>query len=99
MRPNLFERDLTRHLFIVTGTHAGIGLQTTRQRIRQGSQVITACRRTGEAQTCADALATEVPGAPIVVHLDLGDLASVRRFAAEVLERFERIDARVNNAG
>lgn len=58
-----------------------------------------ACRRVSEAQDCAKELASEGPGTPIVIHLDLGDLASVRKFAAEVLERFEHIDALINNAG
>jgi len=34
-----------------------------------------------------------------VMHLDLGDLASVRQFASDFTGRFDRIDILINNAG
>lgn len=35
----------------------------------------------------------------IVMDLDLGDLSSIRTFASNFLEKFNKIDVLVNNAG
>ena len=40
---------------IVTGAHSGVGLETTRQLVRQGGHVIMACRRPEAAREFANA--------------------------------------------
>jgi len=57
-------------------------------------------RNTAAGEAAARAIAQEVPGAtPEVRALDLASLASVRRFAAELLADHSAVDLLVNNAG
>ena len=43
--PALFDKDLSGRVYIVTGANSGSGLATTEQLVRQGAQVVAACRR------------------------------------------------------
>lgn len=38
-------KDISGNVYIVTGANSGVGLETTRQLIKQGGPVIMACRR------------------------------------------------------
>ncbi len=51
-------------------------------------------------QEAAERIKSSVPDANLSTHqLDLSDLASVERFAAEAARQFDRIDVLINNAG
>ena len=85
---------------VITGGNAGIGKETAIGLAEQGAQVLITAR---DAQRGADAVA-EIrarTGSDTVdvVALDLADLASVRRCAAELLQRSDRLDVLVCNAG
>ena len=92
--------DLRGKLALVTGTSAGLGLETATALARAGAQVVMAARDAAKNQHAIDAERAQVPAAQLChVTLDLADLASVRRAAAEVLAAFPRIDILVANAG
>jgi NAD(P)-dependent dehydrogenase (short-subunit alcohol dehydrogenase family) len=85
---------------IVTGANSGIGLETARGLARQGFRVVLVCRNPDRAAAAQADIAASVPGAELdVVLCDLGELHSVRAAAAELLERLDRLDVLVNNAG
>lgn len=96
--PQLFEIDLSGKIIIVTGANSGIGRITTEQLLKQGAQVILACRRTQEAEKVLNELGT-VKGKGTIIRLDLGDLSSVRDFATKFKEQFSELHVLVNNAG
>ena len=91
-------KDLNGKVYIVTGANSGVGLETTRQLVKQGAHVVMACRRTdageGEAKSFSD-----LPGSYEVMKLDLANLQSVRTFAEAFLATHNRLDALVGNAG
>lgn len=98
--PELLTRDLRGQVVIVTGANSGIGLITAEQLARQGALVVLGVRRLGEGEAAADAIRRAVVGAQVEVReLDLGDLASVRRFAEGFLATHERLHLLINNAG
>lgn len=87
-------------LSIVTGSNAGIGLATAKGLAAAGHQVVIAGRNAPKCAAAADEVRAGSPGAVVeTLSLDLASLASVRAAAAEVGERFGRVDVLVNNAG
>ncbi len=85
---------------VVTGANSGIGLETARGLARQGFHVVMLCRSAERAEAAKADIEASVPGADLEIVLgDLGELASVRTAAAEILQRLDRLDVLVNNAG
>lgn len=98
--PDLLQRDLRGRRAIVTGANSGIGLVTARQLAKQGASVTLACRRLEEGEARAAELRAELPDADLEVRaLDLGSLASVRRFAEGYLAEHDALHLLINNAG
>ena len=79
---------------VVTGATSGIGLQTARELARAGAEVVLAVRDVVRGEQARAEI-----GAAAVVRLDLAEQSSVHEAAAEMLERWPRIDVLVNNAG
>ena len=96
--PRLFDKDLSGRTYLVTGANSGIGLETTRQLVKQGARVVMGCRRVAAGQEAAATMAG-LRGSTEILELDLASLTSVRRAAATFLETHDRLDALVNNAG
>ena len=92
--------DLANKTFIVTGANTGIGKVTALELAKRGAHVILACRSAEKTQPVIDEIKRETGNDHIeFVQLDLGDLASVRRCAEELLARKEPIHGLINNAG
>jgi NAD(P)-dependent dehydrogenase (short-subunit alcohol dehydrogenase family) len=92
--------ELADRTFIVTGANSGIGKITALELARQGAQVILACRSKDKALPVQDELRRETRNDRVeLVALDLGDLASVRACAQELLDRKLPIHGLINNAG
>jgi NAD(P)-dependent dehydrogenase (short-subunit alcohol dehydrogenase family) len=92
--------DLTGKVIVVTGSSAGLGTETVRALAKAGAEVVMAARNQPKNEAVADRIRAEVPGAKLsTVAIDLGDLASVRKAAAEILAAHPKIDALINNAG
>jgi len=59
-----------------------------------------ACRNQQKGEAAADSIRNEKPkGTVEVMQLDLADLDSVRAFADEFKQRYDRLDLLINNAG
>lgn len=86
-------KRLTGKVALITGGARGIGRATAARFIEEGARVCVA-DRAGAEQT-----AKELGPSAFAVELDVTDRASVKRAVETVLERAERIDALVNNAG
>jgi NADP-dependent 3-hydroxy acid dehydrogenase YdfG len=83
---------------IVTGAGSGIGLATATAFAREGCRVALVGRRREPLDELAAALTGE--GAEcLALPADVSDQAAVVRVVEQVLERWQRIDVVVNNAG
>ncbi len=90
----------TGRIVIVTGANSGIGWDTARVLAQKGATVIMACRSMQRANPAAEQIKALNPsGTVIPMQLDLGNLESVRAFAAEFLAQYTRLDLLINNAG
>ena len=88
-------KDLSGKVAVVTGGYSGIGLETTRALTAAGVKVYVPVRTSDKAKENLKDLEGEV----IVDEMDLADLASVRGYAASVIDRESKIDLLINNAG
>ncbi|MGN9758886.1 oxidoreductase [Streptomyces sp. SD31] len=90
--------DQSGRVAVVTGANSGLGYVTARELARKGARVVLACRSEARGAAAVERLAAEVPDGRIELRrLDLGDLGSVREFAAT--SPYDGLDLLVNNAG
>lgn len=82
---------------LVTGAARGIGFEVARQLAQRGMTVILGARNPEKGEAAARRLADEGLDARAKA-VDVGDVESVNRLAAEVHEEFGRLDVLVNNA-
>jgi short-subunit dehydrogenase len=86
--------DLAGKSVIVTGASSGIGASTARLLHAAGAHPVLAARRADRLA----ALSEELDGA-LAVPTDVTDPAQVHGLVAATLDRYQRIDGLVNNAG
>ena len=91
-------KDISGKVYIVTGANSGVGLETTRQLVKQGGHVVMACRRPEAGEEVAKSF-SGLKGSYEVIKCDLADLQSVRDFVAEFLKKHARLDGLACNAG
>ncbi len=93
--------DLTGKRALVTGTSAGIGVETARALAAHGAHVIGAVRDIAKGERAAAAIRADAApaGGFELVTLDLADLGSVRACADALIARGEPLDLIIANAG
>lgn len=85
---------------IVTGSSSGIGEEAAKVLAGKGAEVVIAVRNNKKGEAANSRILKAFPTAKLeVMHLDLADLASVRKFADEFKAKYGRLDLLVNNAG
>jgi NAD(P)-dependent dehydrogenase (short-subunit alcohol dehydrogenase family) len=91
---------MTDKVVAITGANAGIGRETAVALARMGATVVMTSRDAGRgAEALADVTVRSESAKVELMALDLADLSSVRTFATELLDRHDRLDVLVNNAG
>ncbi|MGA1304311.1 MAG: oxidoreductase [Cyanobium sp.] len=97
--------DQSGRVALVTGASSGLGLETAKALAAKGATVVMACRSPRKGEEARQQLLSELAhlpaahGALDLLPLDLADLASVRAAAANLAERYGRLDLLINNAG
>ncbi len=85
---------------LITGGNAGIGLETAVALAKKGAQVVIGCRSEEKGRQAVAVIRSrsENDSADFLL-VDLADLNTVKTFALEFLEKFDRLDVLINNAG
>jgi NAD(P)-dependent dehydrogenase (short-subunit alcohol dehydrogenase family) len=92
--------DQTGRVAVVTGANTGLGLETARALAGAGATVVMAVRNVDKGEAArADVLADHPDATVELQPLDLASLESIRTAAHDLLERHDRIDLLINNAG
>lgn len=88
--------SLDGQVIIVTGGASGIGLATTKRLISLGAITVV-----GDLPKTAPQSLSEDPGKakPFYYHLDVSSRAACHTLVEDVVKKFGRLDALVNNAG
>lgn len=91
------EISLADRVIIVTGASSGLGLAATANLVSRGATVVMAVRNTDKGERQRRGL--QEPDRAVVLTLDLAQPPSVKAFSRAVIERFDRLDGLLNNAG
>ena len=91
--------DLSGKTFVITGANSGIGFEAARYLGEKGGDIVMLCRSREKGEAARQKLSALVKGKVDLILIDLGDLVSVRAAAEEIREKYEKIDALINNAG
>tara|TARA_B110000003_G_C16530573_1_gene488761 strand:+ start:107 stop:1078 length:972 start_codon:yes stop_codon:yes gene_type:complete len=87
--------DLYGKTAIVTGGYSGIGIETTRELITAGANVIIPAKRKDVATNNLNGIVSKEN----IIEMDLADLNSVKKFTEEFKQNFKILDLLINNAG
>ena len=93
------EKILEGKVAIVTGANSGMGMATTAALADKGAKVIMLCRSEERGKEALTKLMENKDRRLELILCDLGDYDSIRNFAKQVREKYDRIDILVNNAG
>ena len=87
--------DLYGKTAIVTGGYSGIGIETTRELVTAGANVIIPAKRKDVATNNLNGIVSKEN----IIEMDLADLNSVKKFTEEFKQNFKILDLLINNAG
>jgi NAD(P)-dependent dehydrogenase (short-subunit alcohol dehydrogenase family) len=96
------QADMTGKVVLITGANSGIGKEAAVALARFGATVIVGARNEQRGRKALNEIKRRsrvVDDRVTLLPLDLAKFRSIRTAAATVLERHERLDVLVNNAG
>jgi retinol dehydrogenase-12 len=93
------KKSMEGKVIIVTGSSAGIGKETALQLIKDGAQVIFACRNEEKAMLVINSIEKENRHRAHFLELNLSSFKSVDKFVEIFNSKFEKLDILINNAG
>ena len=92
--------DLTGKTIVVTGANSGLGFECSKTLADKGATVVMTARNMQKGEQARSDILAEQPDASLdLMQLDVGDLSSVRDFAAAFKAKYDRLDILLNNAG
>jgi NAD(P)-dependent dehydrogenase (short-subunit alcohol dehydrogenase family) len=84
---------------LLTGATGGIGLESAMQMAAQGAHLVLVGRNAAKLERAVEDVDAAGAGAVDPLVCDMASLDDVRRLAEQVLERYDRLEVLVNNAG
>ncbi len=84
---------------VITGGNDGIGYETALALARKGANIIIVSRNEQKAKEAVDHIKAAGNGNAQYVIADLSSQQSIRKAAAEIRNKVEKIDVLINNAG
>jgi NAD(P)-dependent dehydrogenase (short-subunit alcohol dehydrogenase family) len=84
---------------LITGGNSGIGLAASIELARRGAELVLAGRDSEKTRAALATINANAQVEAINLPVDLASLQSVRDLAGAFLERYDRLDVLINNAG
>lgn len=97
---NTFKPNCEDKVFLVTGGTGGIGRDTVQELSKLGATVIFTGRNVKAGESISKILNSEYPKSKVSFYkVDFTSLEEIKKFANTFMEKFDRLDVLVNNAG
>lgn len=85
---------------LITGANSGLGLKAATILSGKGAHVVMTARNIEKGQEALTGIKRKFPNAKIeLIHLDLADFDSIRKFSEEFHHQYSQLDILINNAG
>ncbi|XP_063829761.1 retinol dehydrogenase 11-like [Ostrinia nubilalis] len=85
---------------VITGGNTGIGFETAKILAERGARVVIASRNVSKSQAAVQAIIAATGNKKVECKsLDLSKFSSIKRFADDFNENYDRLDILINNAG
>ena len=92
--------EMTGKTCLITGANSGIGKETALGLARMGARVVLVCRNQQKGEQAVTDIRRETGSSQLdLLIADMSSFESVRALAAHVLQRYQRLDVLLNNAG
>lgn len=88
-----------QRIALVTGSTDGLGREVAKRLAAEGAHVIVHGRNAERGKAVVDEITAAGKGTARFYQADFASLDAVRRFAADILRDYDRLDLLVNNAG
>ena len=95
---NQMENPMAEKVALITGGSQGIGRATAKAFVREGASVVIVSRTRGKGEQVVKEI-FKSGGQALWLGIDVSDAGQVRDMIDQVLNRFGRLDAAVNNGG
>lgn len=93
-------QDQSGKRFLVTGANTGLGFETSLMLAEKNAEVIMGGRNKEKLDSAISKIRQKVPEAKLTPAIfDLSSVGNVKNFAGEFKEKYEKLDALINNAG
>jgi NAD(P)-dependent dehydrogenase (short-subunit alcohol dehydrogenase family) len=83
---------------VITGPTSGVGRETALQLAELGAEVILACRDLQKGGQLSGEIESRTGQKAVVMMIDTSSQESIREFAQEFREQYDRLDVLINNA-
>ncbi|XP_021961776.2 retinol dehydrogenase 12 [Folsomia candida] len=96
------EESVLGKVVIITGAGTGLGKYVAHEMVKRGAKVVMAVPDLAQGNAAKLDIIQQShcdPDDLDLVHVNLSDLSSVRRFASTLTKRYSKIDILINNAG
>jgi NAD(P)-dependent dehydrogenase (short-subunit alcohol dehydrogenase family) len=91
--------DMKGKRVIVTGPTSGVGREIALQLADLGAEEILACRDVKKGEKIAEEIKNRTGLKAVVMMIDTSSQESIREFARDFQDRYDRLDVLINNAG
>lgn len=92
--------DMKGKVCVVTGANSGIGKETALALAGMGATVVMAVRSIERGEKAKNEIINQTTSASIDLMIcDMSSMESIRHFAAEFKQKYDRLDVLINNAG
>lgn len=92
--------DLNNKIVLITGATSGIGKEAAKALAQKGMKLVLPVRNPAKGQKLKEEIHQLTGNGQVdLMECDLASLQSVRQFAADFSEKYDRLDVLINNAG